>query len=147
MALENLYQQLIMDHGRRPRNFRAIEQPTHQLEGYNPLCGDRVTVYLKVENGRVTDAAFQGVGCAISTASASLMTETIKGKTEAEVEQLFEAFHAMVTGKPVHPGVTLGKLSALAGVAAYPVRVKCATLPWHTMKGALAGAGQPVTTE
>ncbi len=147
MALEDLYQQLIMDHGRRPRNFRPLEQATHQLEGYNPLCGDRVTVYLKLEGGRVADAAFQGTGCAISTASASLMTEAIKGKTEAEVQQLFEAFHAMVTGKPVPGGVALGKLSALAGVAAYPVRVKCATLPWHTMKGALAGARQPVSTE
>ncbi|MCS7315073.1 MAG: SUF system NifU family Fe-S cluster assembly protein [Bryobacterales bacterium] len=147
MALEDLYQQLIMDHGRRPRNFRAVEQATHRLEGYNPLCGDRVTVYLKLDNGRVTDAAFQGTGCAISTASASLMTEAIKGKTTDEVEKLFAAFHAMVTGQPVPPDVALGKLSALAGVAAYPVRVKCATLPWHTMKGALSGARQPVSTE
>ncbi len=104
-------------------------------------------MYLKLEGDRVADAAFLGKGCAISTASASLMTEAIRGKTEAEVERLFEAFHAMVTGKAVPAGVALGKLSALAGVAAYPVRVKCATLPWHTMKGALAGARQPVSTE
>jgi len=136
-----------MDHGRRPRNFRILPDATHQLEGYNPLCGDRVTVYLKLADGRVTDVSFQGSGCAISTASASLMTEALKGKTQDEVEKLFEAFHAMVTGRPVPEGVTLGKLAALAGVAAYPVRVKCATLPWHTMKGALTGSQQPVSTE
>lgn len=136
-----------MDHGRRPRNFRVLEDATHKLEGYNPLCGDRVTVYLKLAGDRIVDAAFQGVGCAISTASASLMTEAIKGRTQAEVENLFEAFHAMVTGRPVPQDAALGKLTAFSGVAAYPVRVKCATLPWHTMKGALTGAREPVSTE
>ena len=147
VALEDLYQQLIMDHGRRPRNFRVLQDATHHLEGYNPLCGDRFTVYLKIADGRVTDVSFQGSGCAISTASASLMTEAVKGKTEDEVEKLFEAFHAVVTGKRAPDAASLGKLAAFAGVATYPVRVKCATLPWHTLKGALAGSKQPVSTE
>ncbi|MGB9605409.1 MAG: Fe-S cluster assembly sulfur transfer protein SufU [Bryobacteraceae bacterium] len=147
MALEDLYHQLIMDHGRRPRNFRVLEDATHRSEGHNPLCGDRVTVYVRLEDRRIAEAAFQGSGCAISMASASLMTEAIKGKPIEEVDRLFDAFHAMVTGKPAAGHMDMGKLAALAGVAAYPVRVKCATLPWHTLKAALSGESKSVSTE
>ncbi len=146
-ALEDLYQQLIIDHSRRPRNFRVLEAPDRRLEGFNPLCGDRVTVYLKLEGDRIGDAAFQGSGCAISTAAASLMTESVRGKSLEEVERLFQAFHALVTGKGAGREAELGKLAAFAGVAAYPARVKCATLPWHALRAALAGNGQSVTTE
>jgi len=146
-ALEDLYQQLIIDHSRRPRNFRALEAPDRSLEGFNPLCGDQVTVYVKLEGDRIREAAFQGSGCAISTASASLMTESVRGKSLEEVERLFQAFHALVTGKGAGREVELGKLAAFEGVASYPARVKCATLPWHALRAALAGSGQSVTTE
>ena len=133
--LQDLYQEVILDHNRRPRNFRVIENG-RKAEGYNPLCGDRVTVYVRVEDGRVADASFQGSGCAISTASASLMTDSIKGKTLAEVEALFGRFHEMITRAPNEPIDDLGKLSVLAGVRQFPVRVKCASLPWHTLRSA-----------
>lgn len=139
--LGDLYQDLIVDHSKHPRNFGKLEPADHQATGYNPLCGDKVTVYLKLANGVVSDVRFEGVGCAISTASASLMTERIKGKTLAEAEALFEKFHELVTAGKPDPAAKeqLGKLQAFAGVKDYPVRVKCATLAWHTFRAALRG--------
>jgi nitrogen fixation NifU-like protein len=145
--LDGLYQEVILDHGRRPRNRRKLEGANRHAQGYNPLCGDKVTVYLKVEDGRVSDISFEGSGCAISTASASILTEMLRGKTTAEAEELFHAFHDLVTGKPLPPGRDLGKLRVFSGVCEYPARVKCATLVWHTMHGALAGGDSEVTTE
>ncbi len=148
--LRELYQEVILDHQRRPRNFRRLENSTQQLEGFNPLCGDRITVYLKVEDGVVKDIAFQGTGCAISTASASMMTESLKGKTREEALALFHSFHNLITGRAtesdVHGG-RLGKLEVFAGVREFPVRVKCASLAWHTMHGALEGQNDTVSTE
>src|SRR5262245_6761453 len=123
--LHELYQEVILDHNRRPRNFHSIEDG-RKVEGYNPLCGDRLTVYLRVEDDRIVDAAFQGAGCAISKASASLMTDAVKGKTVAEAQQLFDRFHRMVTAQSDSPVEDLGKLSVLAGVRQFPMRVKCA---------------------
>lgn len=147
--LRELYQELIIDHSKRPRNFKALEKADRKLEGYNPLCGDKVTVFLELEHDRVKNVSFQGSGCAISTASASVMTESVKGKTLAEVEALFDVFHNMVTGKPPAAGKTpeLGKLAVFSGVSEFPARVKCATLAWHTLHAALQGAGDPVSTE
>jgi nitrogen fixation NifU-like protein len=147
--LRDLYQEVILDHNKRPRNFRKLDRASRRAEGYNPLCGDRVTVYLSLENGIVKDVAFEGAGCAISTASASLMTEILKGKTEAEAEALFKGFHTLVTGgQPTEEQLDrLGKLAAFAGVAEFPVRVKCATLPWHTVHAALEGSADTVSTE
>jgi len=147
--LRELYQDLIIDHSKRPRNFRVLAAANHTSEGYNPLCGDKVTVFLELEHERVKNVSFQGSGCAISTASASVMTESIKGKTLAEVETLFEVFHNLVTGKPPDAGKTpeLGKLAAFSGVSEFPVRVKCATLAWHTLHAALQDKGEPVSTE
>jgi nitrogen fixation NifU-like protein len=147
--LRDLYQELVLDHGRRPRNFRTIERPDRAAQGHNPLCGDRIALGLRVRGERVEDAAFQGSGCAISTASASLMTESVKGRTRAEVERLFERFHDVVTGED-EAGDDLGKLAVFAGVREFPMRVKCATLPWHTLRAALAEGAPaiaPVTTE
>jgi len=134
--LRELYQEVIIDHGRHPRNFKKLEDHSHSQEGYNPLCGDRLMLYLKVENDRVIDAAFEGVGCAISMASASLMTTQIKGKTLEEIQQLFQAFHCLVTTPEPPSSVQncLGKLTVLGGVRDFPTRIKCATLAWHTMK-------------
>lgn len=146
--LRDLYQEVILDHSKRPRNFHAIPSPDRKAEGYNPLCGDRETVYLDLEGDVLKDVSFQGAGCAISTASASMMTESVKGKTRAEADALFERFHDLITGKPDSlAGPELGKLAVFSGVREYPVRVKCATLPWHTLKAALDGAGAPVSTE
>jgi nitrogen fixation NifU-like protein len=145
--LRELYQEVILDHNRKPRNFRKIADADHHAEGFNPLCGDKVTVYLKVEGDRVADVAFEGSGCAISTASASLMTESLKGKSVAEATALFRGFHDLVTGVPATSNVPLGKLAAFAGVSEFPVRVKCATLAWHTMRAALDGRAEPVSTE
>lgn len=136
--LSELYQEVILDHNKRPRNFRAVECPSHSAEGYNPLCGDRLTLTLTVADGRVTDVGFQGSGCAISKASASLMTDAIKGRPVDEVKALFERFHRMVTTPPDVSVEDLGKLSVLSGVREFPVRVKCASLAWHTLKAALA---------
>lgn len=145
--LGELYQEVILDHNRRPRNFRTIDDGKRQ-EGYNPLCGDRLTLYVKLEGDRIADVAFQGVGCAISKASASLMTESLKGKTVTEARELFEKFHDMVTSSPDTASPDLGKLSVLSGVREYPTRVKCASLAWHTMKAAISGAEDgPVSTE
>ena len=143
--LQDLYQELILDHGKRPRNFARVPGANAQAEGYNPLCGDRITVELKVEGDVIQDAGFQGSGCAISTASASLMTESVKGRTREESERLFTSFHDLLTGKDV-PQAELGKLAVFSGVREYPMRVKCATLAWHTLRAALRGAGQ-VSTE
>jgi nitrogen fixation NifU-like protein len=144
--LEDLYQQVILDHNKRPHNFRAIENAQH-AEGYNPLCGDRVTVYVRVENGRIADVSFQGSGCAISKASASMMTDTVKGKTLEEAEALLERFQHMITGDAAAPAEELGKLTALAGVRQFPMRVKCASLAWHTLRAAAAAPGEVVSTE
>jgi nitrogen fixation NifU-like protein len=147
--LRDLYQEVILDHGKRPRNFRALSGANRHAEGYNPLCGDRETVYLNVEGDVVRDATFQGAGCAISTASASMMTESVKGKSRSEAEALFTKFHDLITGerKAAPGGPDLGKLEVFSGVREYPVRIKCATLPWHTMKAALEGGARTVSTE
>lgn len=144
--LTDLYQEVILDHNRRPRNFRKIEAPSHHAEGYNPLCGDRLNLYVQVSGDVITDMAFEGSGCAISKASASLMTDALKGKTVAEADSLFQRFHRVVTTPPDQPVEDLGKLSVLAGVREFPVRVKCASLAWHTMKAAL-DREQIVSTE
>ena len=138
MDLRDLYQEVILDHNRRPRNFRALEGATHAADGHNPLGGDRVAVALRLEeDGRIAEIAFQGSGCAISKASASLMTDAVAGRTVAEARALFVRVHRMVTTPPSEPVEDLGKLSALAGVREFPVRVKCASLAWHTMQAAL----------
>ena len=136
--LNDLYQEVILDHNRRPRNFHAIPGATHSAEGYNPLCGDRLTLYVQLDGDRISDVAFEGSGCAISKASASLMTEAVKGRTIEDARALFERFHQMVTTAPEEAVEDLGKLSALGGVREFPVRVKCASLAWHTLKAALA---------
>jgi nitrogen fixation NifU-like protein len=134
--LSELYQEVILDHNRRPRNFHTLADASHSAEGYNPLCGDRLTLYLKVSGDTIEDVSFQGAGCAISKASASLMTDAVKGRTTGEARALFERFHRMVTTPPDQPVEELGKLSSLAGVREFPVRVKCASLAWHTLKAA-----------
>jgi nitrogen fixation NifU-like protein len=136
--LTDLYQEVILDHNRRPRNFRSIAEPSRTKEGYNPLCGDRLTLYVTLDGDRIADVAFQGSGCAISKASASLMTEALKGKTLAEARSLFERFHTMITSSPDSPPSDLGKLSVFAGVREFPTRIKCASLPWHTLKAAVS---------
>lgn len=146
--LKDLYQQVIVDHSKRPRNFRVLENADRKVEGYNPLCGDKITIYVKLENNVVKDISFEGSGCAISTASASLLTESLKGKTLADAEALFESFHNLVTGlEPAHEAPGLGKLEVFSGVCDYPTRVKCATLAWHTVHAALRGEGDKVSTE
>jgi nitrogen fixation NifU-like protein len=135
--LSDLYQEVILDHNKRPRNFREIESPSHQAEGFNPLCGDRLNLYVQVDGEVITDLSFLGSGCAISKASASLMTDALKGRTIAEARALFARFHRVVTTPPDQPVEELGKLSVLAGVREFPVRVKCASLAWHTLKAAL----------
>jgi len=135
--LSDLYQEVILDHNKRPRNFRVLEAPSHTAEGYNPLCGDRLSLFLKVEGDVIADVGFQGSGCAISKASASLMTDALKGRPVSEARELFERFHRMVTTPPDQPVEDLGKLSVLSGVREFPVRVKCASLAWHTLKAAL----------
>jgi len=148
-SLRELYQETILDHNKRPRNFRKVEGADRVQEGFNPLCGDRLTLYLKMDGDRIADIGFQGNGCAISTSSASLMTEALKGKSKQAAEQLFDAFHRLVTREGIAPGKDeVGKLLVFAGVGEFPARVKCATLCWHTMKAALAGqAAAPATTE
>jgi nitrogen fixation protein NifU and related proteins len=148
--LKQLYQEIIVDHSRRPRNFGALAEANRQARGDNPLCGDRVEVFLEVAGDRVANASFQGAGCALSTASASLMTEAVKGKSLAEVEELFEAFHELLTGDPSQPGEApelLGKLEVFSGVREFPVRVKCCTLAWHTLKSALAEESSAAPSE
>ena len=146
-GLADLYQEVILDHNRRPRNFRVIDGATCQ-EGYNPLCGDRLKVYVTVADGRIADVAFEGSGCAISKASASLMTESLKGRTLDEARGLFDAFQGMVTSPLGSELPALGKLAALAGVREFPARVKCASLAWHTLRAALQGeSDHAVSTE
>jgi len=147
--LRELYQEMILDHSKRPHNRRPMAEATGTGQGFNPLCGDKVTVYVRLEGDRIADVSFEGSGCAISTASASLLTETVKGKTLGETEALFAGFHDLVTGKarPDGAGPKLGKLAVFAGVSEFPVRVKCATLAWHTLRSALAGRKEIVTTE
>ena len=148
--LTDLYQEVILDHNRQPRNFGPLPDAEHIAEGFNPLCGDRLKLYLTMEGDRVAEVRFEGTGCAISTASASLMTETIKGKTVAHVEDLFRGFHELLTGDPslkARAGEELGKLVVFEGVRQYPVRVKCATLAWHTLKAAFKDATQAVSTD
>ncbi len=146
--LRDLYQEVIFDHNRNPRNFRVIENADRQVDGFNPLCGDKLTLFLKMDGDVISDASFQGSGCAISTASVSLMTEIIKGKTESEAEALFHTFHEMTTGKEEQIQLeAVGKLAVLAGVREYPARVKCATLAWHTLDAALKNQQQAVSTE
>ena len=144
--LQELYQEVILDHNKRPRNFRALADG-RKAEGYNPLCGDRLMVYLHVEDDVIKDATFQGSGCAISKASASLMTDVVKGKTVAEAEALFERFHRVVTAPPDATVEDLGKLSVLAGVRQFPVRVKCATLAWYALRAAAEARDEVVSTE
>lgn len=147
--LGDLYQEVIIDHGRHPRNFGELAGATHTAEGFNPLCGDQLTLYVKLADGHIAAIAFQGAGCAISQASASLMTTALKGKNEEEALALFGRVHAMLTEGPnggVRPA-ELGKLAVLSGVWEFPMRVKCATLAWHTLRSALEATGEPVSTE
>jgi len=146
--LEELYQQIIVEHNRSPRNFKRLDDATRTAEGDNPLCGDKITLYVKLDGDVISDIGFQGKGCAISRSSASLMTGAVKGKKVAEAERLFHEFRDMVAGdRPMADPKSLGKLAAFAGVRQFPSRVKCANLAWHTLHAALAGAAEPVTTE
>ena len=147
--LGDLYGEVILDHYKRPQNFRVLPDANRTTEGHNPLCGDHLILYVRLEGDRIADIGFQGNGCAISRASSSIMTQAVKGKTRAEFEELFHKFHAMVTrdaGQPREPG-DLGKLEVFSGVSEFPVRVKCATLAWHTLEAALKGTGEKVSTE
>ncbi len=144
--LRELYQATILDHNKQPRNFRVPEGANHAAAGHNPLCGDKVTVHVALDDGTLRDVGFQGSGCAISTASASLVTQSVKGKTIPEALKLFDAFHALLTSGG-EAGEALGKLAVFAGVREYPMRVKCATLAWHTLRSALEGRGETAKTE
>lgn len=145
--LRDLYQEVIFEHYKKPRNYHALAGANHVAHGHNRLCGDKITVYLQVDGDVIRDLSFEGTGCAISTASASMMTEALKGKKLSEVEHLFEQFHQMVTGDKAEPPEELGKLEVLAGVREFPARVKCATLAWHTLQAALKDRALPVSTE
>jgi nitrogen fixation NifU-like protein len=148
--LKELYQEVILDHNKRPRNFGALPNASHEAEGHNPLCGDQLKVYLETDGEKVIDIHFEGLGCAISKASASLMTEAVRGKSLAEIETLYRKFHDLLTGDPATAGQAdeaLGKLAVFSGVREFPVRVKCATLAWHTLQAALESQSDPVTTE
>jgi nitrogen fixation NifU-like protein len=147
--MRELYQETILDHHKHPRNFKKLEGANRRSEGYNPLCGDRITVYILLEGDVIEDLAFEGSGCAICTASASVMTELLKGKTVADAEALFGQFHDLVTGDPTETPSTegLGKMAVFFGVREFPVRIKCATLAWHTLRAALAGKDDSVSTE
>jgi nitrogen fixation NifU-like protein len=143
--LRELYQEVILEHSKHPRNFRALDAASHKAEGFNPLCGDHFTVYVDLQNGAIHDIAFQGAGCAISKASASIMTQSLKGKSAGEAEALFTRFHDLVTGQG--NGDEMGKLAAFSGVSEFPLRVKCATLAWHALRAALRGDQEAVSTE
>ena len=147
--LDDLYQEVILDHNKSPRNFRPMAEANRKAEGYNPLCGDHVTVYVRLEDGVIKDISFQGSGCAISKASASLMTAELKGKSEAEAHRIFDNVHRMLTGDTNGEAGAdkVGKLAILSGVCKFPARVKCASLAWHTVNSALAGDDRPATTE
>jgi nitrogen fixation protein NifU and related proteins len=146
--LRDMYQEVILEHAKSPRNYRALASPARKAEGFNPLCGDRCTIYVALKDDVIEDIAFQGNGCAISRASASMLTQSLKGKTTAEAEKLFQSFHGMVTGHSANGNrADLGKLEVFAGVSEFPARVKCATLAWHTLEAALHGDQDSVTTE
>jgi nitrogen fixation NifU-like protein len=146
--LRELYQEVILEHSKAPRNYREMATANHRAEGYNPLCGDHFIVYLSLEGDSIRDISFQGSGCAISKASASMMTQSVKGKTKAQTEQLFDQFHMLVTGQPTNEsGAELGKLAAFSGVSKFPVRVKCATLAWHALHAAMHEKQETVSTE
>jgi nitrogen fixation protein NifU and related proteins len=147
--LRDLYQEVILEHSKAPRNYRELKDADHKAEGFNPLCGDHFTVYLHIEGDSIRDITFQGSGCAISKASASMMTQSLKGKTKKEAEELFQKFHKVVTGQAASNGnsTELGKLAVFSGVSEFPVRVKCATLAWHTLQAALEGKQDAVSTE
>jgi len=146
--IRDLYQEVVFDHNRNPRNFRVMEDATRTIQGFNPLCGDRITLYVKVVDGVIDDVSFQGSGCAISTASASLMTEIVRGQTEDQAHALFDLFHRITTGQEEDANLdAIGKLAVLAGVRAYPARVKCATLPWHSLEAALKSEAASISTE
>jgi len=147
--LSDMYQEVILDHNKSPRNFKLLENPTHQLEGYNPLCGDKITIFLNIKDGVIKDVSFTGSGCAISKASASMMTDKLKDLTIAEAEALFNKVHQMLTGKTdIKSNITeLGNLAALSGICKFPTRVKCATLAWHTLRSAIKGGDKSVSTE
>jgi len=146
--LRDLYQELILEHSKAPRNYRELQDADHKAEGYNPLCGDHFTVFLHMDGDSIRDVTFQGSGCAISKASASMMTQSLKGKSRAEAEQLFERFHNVVTGHASNGEQTeLGKLAVFSGVSEFPTRVKCATLAWHTLQAALEGKQEAISTE
>ncbi|HWW21678.1 MAG TPA: SUF system NifU family Fe-S cluster assembly protein [Steroidobacteraceae bacterium] len=147
MDLKDLYREVILDHNRRPRNFGRVTSANAEAKGHNPLCGDKLDLTARVQGERLEDIRFEGQGCAISTASASLMTEAVKGKTRQEIAQLFEEVHELLTDPSHVPARDLGKLMALAGVAEFPARVKCASLCWHTLNAALGSASAPVSTE
>ena len=148
MDLKDLYRDVIVDHNRHPRNFGKLDPADAQADGHNPLCGDRLTVYVKLDGERISDARFEGAGCAISVASASLLTEAVKGKSKAEVQRLFDDVHTLLTQHDANVDpAKLGKLAALSGVREFPARVKCASLCWHTLNAALAHAAAPVSTE
>ena len=147
-GLSDLYQEILLEHNSKPRNFRKLEDSSQTAEGYNPLCGDQITVYLKVEEGVIKDVGFQGSGCAISRASASMMTQSVKDQTLVKVTEVLEAFHQMMTDPDASLDYdTLGDLECLAGVIEYPTRIKCAVLAWHTLRAAMDGQGDSVTTE
>jgi nitrogen fixation NifU-like protein len=148
-ALRELYQQVILDHNRNPKNFREMTDATGKIEGYNPLCGDHYTVFVRLDGDRIADISFTGAGCAISKASASVMSSVLRGKTREEAERLFQDFHGLVTGTRASAEEIerLGKLAAFAGVSEFPARVKCASLPWHTLHAVLDGRSQLITTE
>ena len=146
--LNELYQEILLEHNNRPRNFRVLPDANRQADGYNPLCGDRITLYLRIEDDTIADAAFQGIGCAISRATASMLTQSVKGQTLDHAAELFDNFHTMLTAPDGEVDYdALGDLEMLAGVAAYPTRIKCAILPWHTLNAAIAGQESSVTTE
>jgi nitrogen fixation NifU-like protein len=145
--LRELYQEVILEHSKAPRNYRELEDADRKAEGFNPLCGDHFTVYLQMEGDSIRDIGFQGSGCAISKASASMMTQSLKGKTKQEADEIFQRFHSVVTGKANGEGEDLGKLAVFAGVSEFPLRVKCATLAWHTVQAAIEGKQEAVSTE
>ena len=147
MDLKDLYRDVILDHNRKPRNFGALTDADAQADGHNPLCGDRLTVWVRLDGQRIADIRFEGKGCAISTASASLMTEAVKGKDKAAIKALYEQVHTLLTHQDATADASLGKLAALAGVSEFPARVKCATLCWHTLNAALDRSADAVTTE
>lgn len=144
--LRELYQEVILEHSRHPRNYRVLDSANHKAEGYNPLCGDHYTIYVDVQDGSIRDISFEGTGCAISKASASMMTQSLKGKSAGDAEALFSRFHSLVTGH-AESGDDVGKLAVFAGVSEFPLRVKCATLAWHALRAALNGQQEAVSTE